>query len=166
VGRVHLFLLDAAVPIVAGGVAIVGVLVHGDPDTRPLALALALAAIVIPDRSPARQPWTLRVLESPAFVVVGVASYSLFLWHFPVILWLREQGLTAAGGWGALAFNLLLAAVVAGALSALTYRYVERPALRHKRRGRQTPAPAQDRLTTAPAAGTALASANEAAIRR
>jgi peptidoglycan/LPS O-acetylase OafA/YrhL len=131
-----------------------------------LALALALAAIVIPERSQARQPWTLRVLESPAFVVVGVASYSLFLWHYPVILWLREQGLTAAGGWGALAFNLLLVAVVAGALSALTYRYVERPALRHKRRGRQSPAPAQDRLTTAPAAAPALASANEAAIRR
>jgi MYXO-CTERM domain-containing protein len=44
VGRAHLVLLEAAVPIVAGGVAIVGVLVHGDPETRPITLALALAA--------------------------------------------------------------------------------------------------------------------------
>jgi signal transduction histidine kinase len=47
VGRAHLLLLDAAVPIVAGGVAIVGVLVHGDPDARPLTLVLALAAAAV-----------------------------------------------------------------------------------------------------------------------
>jgi peptidoglycan/LPS O-acetylase OafA/YrhL len=124
-----------------------------------LAIAIALAAIVLPDRSGARPPWTIRVLESPAFVAVGVASYSLFLWHYPVILWLREHGLTAAG-WGGLALNLLLVATVAGGLSALTYRYVERPALRHKRRGRQATA-AEEQLTAAPAAAPALASASD-----
>jgi peptidoglycan/LPS O-acetylase OafA/YrhL len=127
---------------------------------QALALALALAAIVLPDRSRARPPWTIRVLESPVFVAVGVASYSLFLWHYPVILWLREHGLTA-GGWGGLAFNLLLVAVVAGGLSALTYRYVERPALRRKRRGRQATAADQHHLTAAPAAPAALAPAGD-----
>jgi signal transduction histidine kinase len=47
VGRAHLFLLDAAVPVVAGSVAVVGVLVHGDPEARPLTLALALAAAAV-----------------------------------------------------------------------------------------------------------------------
>ena len=105
-----------------------------------LALALVLAAIVVPGRPATRPAWALKVLESPAFVAVGAVSYSLFLWHYPVILWLREHGLTA-GGLGGLAFNLLLVAVVAGGLSALTYCYVERPALRHKRRGRRAPEP-------------------------
>jgi peptidoglycan/LPS O-acetylase OafA/YrhL len=104
-----------------------------------LAIAIALAAITIPDRSRARGPWIVRLLESPVFVAVGVASYSLFLWHYPVILWLREHGLTSGAGAVGLALNLLLVGAVAGALTALTYRYVERPALRRKRRARPTP---------------------------
>jgi peptidoglycan/LPS O-acetylase OafA/YrhL len=124
-----------------------------------LAIAIALAAIVIPDRSATRSR-ALRVLESPAFVAVGAASYSLFLWHYPVIEWLRENGLTA-GGWGGLAFNLVLVGVVAGGLSALTYRYVERPALRHKRRGRRATTAPEKPLRTAPAGAAALESATD-----
>jgi peptidoglycan/LPS O-acetylase OafA/YrhL len=128
---------------------------------QALAIAIALAAIVLPDRSERRLPRAVRVLESVPFVAVGAASYSLFLWHYPVIEWLREQGLTIDGGWAALGFNFVLVAIVAGGLSALTYRYVERPALRHKRRGRKetaTPRP----LTTAPASATALGHASHA----
>jgi signal transduction histidine kinase len=44
VGRRHQLLLDAAVPLLAGGVAVVGVAFHGDGEPRPLVLALALAA--------------------------------------------------------------------------------------------------------------------------
>lgn len=121
------------------------------------AIAIALAAIVLPDRSARRSPRALRVLESVPFVAVGAASYSLFLWHFPVIEWLREQGLTVDGGWGALALNFLLVAIVAGALSALTYRYVERPALRHKRRGRRETTPRPQPLTPGPAPAAAAA---------
>jgi len=83
-------------------------------------------------------------------VTVGVASYSLFLWHFPVINWLQARGLTLGGGWGALLINLIEASLVAGALSALTYRYVERPTLRRKRSTRTTdvaPAPPADAVT-------------------
>jgi signal transduction histidine kinase len=43
-GRGHQLLHDAAVPVVAGGVAVVGVAFHGDAETRPLKFALALAA--------------------------------------------------------------------------------------------------------------------------
>ena len=122
-----------------------------------LAIALVLAAIVIPGREGAKPLRAVRVLESRVFVAVGVASYSLFLWHYPVILWLRENGLTA-GGLGGLALNLALVATVAGALSALTYRYVERPALRRKRRSREPGAETQP-VTPVPAAGRAFAPA-------
>jgi len=47
VGRRHLLFLDGAVPIVAGGVAVVGVVFHGDAETRPFTLALALAAAAV-----------------------------------------------------------------------------------------------------------------------
>jgi peptidoglycan/LPS O-acetylase OafA/YrhL len=106
-----------------------------------LAIALAFAAIVIPNPSQTRPMRIVRLLESPIFVAVGLASYSLFLWHYPIISWLRDNGFTLGGGWADLAVNLVIVACVAGALSALTYRYVEVPALRHKRSTRvQVPA--------------------------
>ncbi|HYZ77812.1 MAG TPA: histidine kinase [Gaiellaceae bacterium] len=46
-GRTYLFLLDAAVPLVAGAVAVVGILVHGDHATRPFTLALALGTAAV-----------------------------------------------------------------------------------------------------------------------
>ena len=122
------------------------------------ALALVLAAIVVPGSAAARPAWALRVLESRPFVAVGAVSYSLFLWHYPVILWLREHGLTAGGPAG-LALNLVLVAIVAGGLSALTYRYVERPALRHKRRGRRAVMSGDSPVTIASAELRALAGA-------
>jgi peptidoglycan/LPS O-acetylase OafA/YrhL len=107
-----------------------------------LALGLVLATIVIPagERRPLR---LVRLLESPVFVAVGVASYSLYLWHFPLTVWLAAHGLTLAGGWGALLVNLAEVALIAGALSALSYRFVERPAMRRKRstRGVRTEPP-------------------------
>jgi peptidoglycan/LPS O-acetylase OafA/YrhL len=128
-----------------------------------LAIAIALAAIVLPDFSSTRPLRAVRVLESRIFVAVGIGSYSLFLWHYPMITWLRQHGLTV-GGWSGLLVNFAIVAVVAGGLSALTYRYVERPALRRKRSTRVVPAPAEQPVTGAPAAVPALASASEPAI--
>jgi peptidoglycan/LPS O-acetylase OafA/YrhL len=112
-----------------------------------LAIALLFAAIMIPDPSQLRPLRVVRLLESRVFVAVGLASYSLFLWHYPIIRWLRSHGLTLGGGWGALLLNLAIVAAVAGFLSALTYRFVELPALRHKRSTRVSPAAVKDRET-------------------
>jgi peptidoglycan/LPS O-acetylase OafA/YrhL len=96
-----------------------------------LAAALFLFAIVMPQAG--RGGHLLqRVLEWRVLVAVGVASYSLFLWHEPLVHWLRVHGLTLSG-WLGLVANLLVIAVVAGTLSMLTYRLVEAPALRRKR---------------------------------
>jgi peptidoglycan/LPS O-acetylase OafA/YrhL len=74
------------------------------------------------------------LLEAWPLTAVGVASYSLFLWHEPLIWWLRDRGVLASGGPGAFVLNLLLVGIVALAASALTYRFVEQPALRWKAR--------------------------------
>ncbi|MPZ73150.1 MAG: acyltransferase family protein [Nitriliruptorales bacterium] len=102
-----------------------------------LACALLLALVVLPQRDGAHRTSLVRVLEWRPLVASGMASYSLFLWHEPVIRRLEAQGLTSAGTAGFLS-NLLLVVVAAGGLSALTYLYVERPALRRKNRRPQT----------------------------
>jgi peptidoglycan/LPS O-acetylase OafA/YrhL len=112
-----------------------------------LGIAIAFAAIVLPDPPLTRPLRAVRVLESRVVVAVGLASYSLFLWHYPIIAWLRDHGLTLGGGWGDLLVNVAIVAVPAGTLSALTYRYVERPALRRKRSTRASLAPAGKPLT-------------------
>jgi peptidoglycan/LPS O-acetylase OafA/YrhL len=141
-------------------------------------VALIFASIIIPDlrseRSTSRPRLAVRLLETRALVGLGVASYSLYLWHLPLIDWLRSNGLTVGGGWGALSFNLAVAAVLAGGLSALTYRFVERPALRFKRSTREVgaraaeavAAPAAVAITPSPAAVAAAAAASDPASRR
>jgi peptidoglycan/LPS O-acetylase OafA/YrhL len=98
-----------------------------------LACALLLALVVLPRRDRRRPPALVRVLETRPLVVAGLVSYSLFLWHEPLIYWLHRHHLTLAGRSGFLV-NLLLLATIAGVLSIFTYRWVELPALRRKRR--------------------------------
>lgn len=99
------------------------------------ACALVLAVVVLPAH-PARQSRLVRVLEAKAFVAAGVVSYSIFLWHEPLIRWLQSHGLTFVGA-GGFVLDLLIVGAVTGIASALTYRFVEAPALRFKfgRRG-------------------------------
>jgi signal transduction histidine kinase len=47
VGRAHLLLLEAAVPVLAGGVAVAGVVSPHHAEPRPLTIALALAAAAV-----------------------------------------------------------------------------------------------------------------------
>jgi peptidoglycan/LPS O-acetylase OafA/YrhL len=107
-----------------------------------LACGLILMLVVIPGpRSSA--PLLVRVLESRPLVATGVISYSLFLWHEPLARWLEAHGLTMAGS-GGLAVNVVVLFTVAWLLSALTYRFVELPALRRKsprKRGVEPTAP-------------------------
>jgi peptidoglycan/LPS O-acetylase OafA/YrhL len=92
--------------------------------------ALLLALVVLPSADSSVSSFT-RVLETRAFVAVGLASYSLFLWHEPLIRWLEQLGLTFSGQTGFLV-NLLLLVPLSMALATLTYRFVERPALARK----------------------------------
>ena len=83
-------------------------------------------------------PGLVRVLERRPIVATGKASYSIFLWNYPVIAFLAEHGLTvgATSPWY-LPANLAIAVPIIGALSAATYLAVERPAMRLRGRSRR-----------------------------
>lgn len=99
-----------------------------------LAAALLLALVAFPTES-GHGPRLQRMLESRWIVTAGLISYSVFLWNEPVVRWLADHG-AMIDGWVGLAWNLGVTVAVVGALSVLTYRLVELPALRRKRRPR------------------------------
>jgi peptidoglycan/LPS O-acetylase OafA/YrhL len=96
------------------------------------AFACLLALVVLPGRA-TRPSLLVRTLETRPFVWAGLISYSVFLWHEPLVHWLEAHGLTASGTTGFVANTLLLLAVTA-VLSAFTYRWVELPAMQRKAR--------------------------------
>jgi peptidoglycan/LPS O-acetylase OafA/YrhL len=95
-----------------------------------IACVIVLALVVLPSKQ-RTTPVFVRLLQWRPVVATGLASYSLFLWHEPIVLWLNGHGLTQPGS-GGFWLNLLLLAVVAGVLSAGSYLLVEKPALAHK----------------------------------
>jgi peptidoglycan/LPS O-acetylase OafA/YrhL len=111
------------------------------PETIQVALIAVCCGLLLALTTLGGQPRSgsplVATLERRPLVAGGLASYSIYLWHLPVILWLRRYGLTLEGGWGALTVNLLTTAAVTGVLSWLTYRHVEKPALRLKASSRR-----------------------------
>jgi peptidoglycan/LPS O-acetylase OafA/YrhL len=103
-----------------------------------VALACLLALVVLPVQAGGGQPLLVRGLSQPWLLGLGLVSYSLFLWHEPIVHLLARRGLTATSLSGLLV-EIAVVGTVAIALSIVTYRLVERPALRHKRQ----PQPAQ-----------------------
>jgi peptidoglycan/LPS O-acetylase OafA/YrhL len=94
---------------------------------QPIAAAasfLLLAALVLP----ARPGVATRILNWRPLVAIGVVSYSLYLWHFPIVRSLGDH--TDLGLRGLLP----LALVVCLAVAFISYALVERPALRLRRR--------------------------------
>jgi peptidoglycan/LPS O-acetylase OafA/YrhL len=150
----------AAIAVLAGGIALARLLDLGGSFGYPLentvvaaSLAVLLALVVLPrdDGEPSR---LVRWLEMPVVVAIGLVSYSLFLWHEPVVRWLHEHDLTFAGI-GGLALNIAVLAIVAGTLAVLTYRFVEFRALRHKASMRKPDeAPAVDAVKLEPETAT------------
>jgi peptidoglycan/LPS O-acetylase OafA/YrhL len=108
------------------------------PQNTVIAVSAGLLLAAVAVRAPGDPlPRLSRMLEARALVAAGLVSYSLFLWNEPIALWLASHGLARDGWWG-LALTLLLVAVLTAAASALTYRFVEAPALRRKvRLGRE-----------------------------
>jgi peptidoglycan/LPS O-acetylase OafA/YrhL len=96
-----------------------------------IAVFLTIGALVLPLR-----PWRpLALLDRRPLALLGVASYSLYVWHAPVVLELDGgKGLIAHGFAAVLAVFLPLLIVVAAA----SYLLVERPTLRLRRRWADT----------------------------
>jgi peptidoglycan/LPS O-acetylase OafA/YrhL len=126
----------------------------------PIAAAcgLVLALVVLADRS---SP-LVRLLGQRHMVAAGLASYSVFLWHDPLVRSFRDWGLTLDGSGGFVA-NLLLIGAVSGIASAATYRFVEKPALARKRSWQRESAPSAPEPAPAPEADLVPAPAPSAA---
>jgi peptidoglycan/LPS O-acetylase OafA/YrhL len=89
-----------------------------------LAAAFIIAALVMTvEEGALTRPLAFRPLAA-----LGLASYSLYLWHVPVI-----RSLHSHTGWGTLPL-LACGAVAAIAVAALSYLAVERPFLGLRRR--------------------------------
>jgi peptidoglycan/LPS O-acetylase OafA/YrhL len=91
-----------------------------------LAFALVAAIAVVAATVPGPVRW---LLDRPGLRVVGRTSYGIYLWHWPVIVLLREEDL---GFGGARLLAVRLAALVAA--TTISWRLVERPAATAGRR--------------------------------
>ena len=89
---------------------------------------LCIAAIVLAAALGTRISNVL--LANPVLLFLGIVSYSLYLWHFPIIKWLSRQHLPAIVD-GYPFFNIVAWSVLPVLLvSALSYWLVERPFLK------------------------------------
>jgi peptidoglycan/LPS O-acetylase OafA/YrhL/shikimate kinase len=117
---------------VAGGIALAGLLwlVHVADDRSPamyrggflltaLLAGVVVAAIVHPGGVLGRRS----ALASPVLVAVGLRSYGLYLWHWPVFVLLRP-GIDVSWSWGV---TFVVRMVLTFALTEACYRLVERP---------------------------------------
>lgn len=80
----------------------------------------------------ARSDAPRRLLGTRPLAALGILSYGVYLWHVPLLLWLRSAGLLPSS-------PLLAAAVVLPltlAVAALSWRLVERPVIAWARDGR------------------------------
>src|SRR5258707_10413995 len=70
-----------------------------------------------------RMPAPNRLLATAPFVSLGSMAYSLYLWHWPLLIfWLAYSGNAEAGF-----FDGATILLVSGGLAWLTTRYVENP---------------------------------------
>jgi peptidoglycan/LPS O-acetylase OafA/YrhL len=86
------------------------------------ALIPALGAALVIYAGDGRQTLVARGLSLSPFVFIGLISYSLYLWHWPLLVFARYWNIVPLDGWQS-------AAIVALSLmlAALSWRYVEQP---------------------------------------
>jgi len=120
------------------------------------AFGLFLAAVVLPER-----PLMLtRALSSRLLVWLGTISYGIYLWHYPVILWLGGHLATLSA-----VVSLALTAALTVGLAVLSWHAVERPALTWARGARKLSLSRRGAAAPAGPAGRAPRTRSPAATR-
>jgi peptidoglycan/LPS O-acetylase OafA/YrhL len=102
-----------------------------------IALASVATVVLIAgllDRGPGAPRWWQRLADHPAVAWVGVRSYSIYLWHWPVVLLVAGDHPTAPGTTDHL-LSRAWCVLVTVALADLTHRFVETPFRRRGFRG-------------------------------
>ncbi len=88
------------------------------PDAVPAAAGTALLLW----SGAGRRHWLARWLSWRPLVFVGLISYSLYLWHWPVIVLLKYYLVRDLGSW-----DICAALALMTGCAVLSWRYVERP---------------------------------------
>jgi peptidoglycan/LPS O-acetylase OafA/YrhL len=110
--------------LLALGILVAGTAISDEWLPRGGFLTVAvLSAIVIASVAPRPFPWSpAPLLSSRPFVAVGLISYGLYLWHFPVYMLITAERM-GFSGLGLLGVRVL----VTGILATVSYLLVEQP---------------------------------------
>jgi peptidoglycan/LPS O-acetylase OafA/YrhL len=108
----------------AAGLALVGYGAFGlgpeSPFPGPNALFPVFGALLL--IACAEGTWTGRLLSTWPLVAIGKISYSLYLWHWPIIVFYKIRVGPALG-----LFDAVLVIVLSVFIATLSYAYVEQP---------------------------------------
>ena len=110
--------------------------------TEYVAFGLIALLLVLPATFSGDGPGLYRrLLRHPIPTWLGVVSYGIFLWQFPVLVAALDLG--AADWWPAHAFLVVAAVTLAGTIvcAAISYYALERPLMRWGRRSFGSPPP-------------------------
>lgn len=82
------------------------------------------AALVIYAGSGTIMPLTNKLLSWRPLVSIGLISYSLYLWHWPILVFIRSVGWHA---WGLPSFSLPLVIIIIFFVSWFSWKWIEQP---------------------------------------
>lgn len=88
----------------------------------PVALPVVVGTMFVISAAGSRQSPFNRLLATGPFVSVGLVSYSLYLWHWPVIVFSQYYLIRDLDGG-----EMIVAVIVMALLAVISWRYVERP---------------------------------------
>lgn len=121
----------AAVRVAAAGVLVTAFALRSPtaPDTWfhgvcAVGFALLLAGTVLGEPGP-----RVGVLEWPAFGYLGLVSYSLYLWHEPVLLWLHDHGLVPDPAGSVFPLTTLVVLAASLLLASMSFHLLEKPTM-------------------------------------
>jgi peptidoglycan/LPS O-acetylase OafA/YrhL len=91
------------------------------PGERAILPCLGAVLVIMAGRE-GRPTLAARILSAPPLVFVGLISYSLYLWHWPIIVLIKYHG-----GGELSPVQVVLAIAASFGAAVLSWRYVERP---------------------------------------
>lgn len=105
----------AALAVALGGIAVLSAARLSDPRYLLLSPLFALLIVALASRRPTGTSW----LAWPALVLLGEASYALYLLHVPLLHLFDLAGVSGVAGWMAMAATI--------GLSVIAFRWYETP---------------------------------------
>jgi peptidoglycan/LPS O-acetylase OafA/YrhL len=133
--RVNHFRLASTVAfVVLGFMAVRNLPIRGFEDSAAAGAAAAVVLLTVLPTPTADQNNLSKVLDWAPLRYAGLVSYGVYLWHIPIMWWLQKRGVVFSDSPLGLLANIGVVIVITYTLSALTYRFVEKPALSLKKR--------------------------------